>query len=264
MWKFGVCASGNDLDELKKLKDAGADFFELGFSDLAKKGDEEFEKTLDFVKELGVPVVSMNCLIVGDFYITGEKTNHDLIAEFVEKGMERAVKFGTKNFVMGSGKARSVPEGFSPERAREQVESLVCDKLLPIFKKYDVILSVEELRKEETNIFNSCREVAEFVRRVNRPNLKLLVDYYHAILGGDTTEEIASYGDIISHVHIASPLNQRHIPMKDDGDDYVSFLDALKKANYKAGYVSLEGGCGGKDKAETVKQSLEYLKSLNR
>lgn len=264
MWKFGVCSSVKNQAELENFKNAGAEFFELNFSDLDTLESEQVAEKADFVKSLGLPVVSMNCLLIGDFRITGENTNHDAIAEFVEKNMERAAKFGTKNFVIGSGKARSIPEGFSPEKAREQVESLICDKLLPIFKRYDAFLSIEELRKEETNIFNSCKEVAELVRRINHPNLTLLVDYYHAVLGGDTMEEIATYEGIISHVHIASPLNSRRVPVPDDGEDYVSFFDALKKAKYTAANISLEGGYGGSDKFETARKSLEYLKSLDR
>ena len=102
----------------------------------------------------------------------------------------------------------------------------------------------------------------ETIRKINHPNLTLLVDYYHAMLGGDTFEEIASYKDKITHVHIASPLHERHVPMAGDGEDYQGFFDALRKANYKAMNISLEGGFGGKDVIETAKASFEYLKTF--
>lgn len=77
------------------------------------------------------------------------------------------------------------------------------------------------------------------IRRVNLPNVKLLVDYYHAILGGDTLEELASYGDNIVHVHIASPKNNRAVPNENDYDDCVEFFRMLKKIGYK-GVISVE------------------------
>ena len=263
MWNIGVCAPFNDYKRMTALKEAGADFFEFSFSALGNATDEQFKESLAFVKELGLPVVSMNGLLVGDFRMTGDNTNHDVIAEFVEKTLERAVQYGTRNFVIGSGKARSVPEGFPEEKAREQLESLFVDKLLPIFAKYDSYLSIEELRKEECNIFVTCRETMETIRKINHPNLTLLVDYYHAMLGGDTFEEIASYKGKITHVHIASPLHERHVPMPGDGEDYQGFFDALKKADYKAANISLEGNYGGKDVAETAKTSIAYLKTFN-
>lgn len=263
MWNIGICTSFNDYKKMTALKEVGADFFEFGFSTLGKATDEEFKESLAFVKDLGLPVVSMNGLLVGDFRMTGEDTNHDVIADFVDKTLERAVQYGTRNFVIGSGKARSVPEGFSEEKAREQLESLFVDKLLPVFARYDAYLSIEELRKEECNIFVTCRETMETIRKINHPNLTLLVDYYHAMLGGDTFEEIASYKGKITHVHIASPLHERHVPMPGDGEDYAGFFEALKKADYKAKNISLEGGFGGKDLVETAKISFEYLKSFN-
>ena len=262
MWNIGICTPFNDYKRMTALKEVGADFFEFSFSALGQAEESAVNESIAFVKELGLPVVSMNGLLMGDFRMTGENTNHDVIAEFVEKTLERATKYGTRNFVIGSGKARSVPEGFSEEKAREQLESLFVDKLLPIFAKYDSYLSIEELRKEECNIFITCKETMETIRKINHPNLTLLVDYYHAMLGGDTFEEIASYKDKITHVHIASPLHERHVPMAGDGEDYQGFFDALRKANYKAMNISLEGGFGGKDVIETAKASFEYLKTF--
>ena len=262
MWNIGICTVFNDFKRLAALKEAGADFFEFGFSSIGTADESLVNESVAFVKELGLPVVSMNGLLIGDFRMTGENTNHDYIAEFVDKTLERATKFGTKNYVIGSGKARSVPEGFSEAKAREQLESLFVDKLLPIFKKHDCYLSIEELRKEECNIFVTCREAMETIRKIDHPNLTLLVDYYHAMLGGDTYEEIASYKGKITHVHIASPKHERHVPMPNDGEDYQGFFDALRKAEYKQMNISLEGGYGGKDPVEVARQSFAYLRTF--
>ncbi len=260
MWNIGTCISFREIEQMKALKEAGCDFFEFPFAAIGQADEAEINENIAIVKEIGLPVVSMNGLLIGDYRMTGEDTNHEVIAEFVEKTLERTTKYGTRNYVIGSGKARSVPEGFSEQRAREQLESLFVDHLLPVFKKFDSYLSIEELRKEECNIYVTCKETMETIRKINHPNLTLLVDYYHAMLGGDTYEEIASYKGKITHVHIASPNHDRKVPFKGDGEDYQGFFDALRKAEYKQMNISLEG------KASNVQEkidSINYLRTFN-
>ncbi len=261
MWNIGVCADFRNIENLKKMREMGVDFFEFNFSMMAFTDMALVDECAAFIRENNIPVPSFNCILHGNLVAVGENPDHKRIGNFIESNMERALKFGAKNFVLGSGKVRSVPEGFSREKTLEQFESLVTDTLLPIFRRHDVYLSVEELRKEESNTFNSCREVMELVNRVNDDHLTLLVDYYHAMLGGDTCEEIASYGNKISHVHIASPSNERMAPLPGDGDDYGALFRALEKAGYASRNISMEGKFGD-DMLDTVKRSLAYLRTF--
>lgn len=261
MWNIGICTDFSDLEKLKELKEIGYDFFEFGFASIGTANPEQVDAAVEYVKTLGIPVVSMNGLLPGDFRLTGPDANHDEVTEFVENTLKKAVRFGTKNFVLGSGKARNIPEGYSHEDAAKQLKSLFSDKLLPVFEKYDCYLSIEELRREECNIYNSCREVMQTVREINHPNLKLLVDFYHASLGGDTMEELASYKGYISHVHIASPKNARCVPLPGDGEDYAGFFAALKDAGYQAGNISLEGNYND-NFYDTAAKSLAYLRTF--
>lgn len=262
MWKIGICTDFKDHEKMTRLKEMGFDFFEFGFSSIGNADPADVDAAVEKVKELGIPVASMNGLIPAELKMTGPDADHDKVAAFVEKTLKRAVRFGTRNYVLGSGGARSVPEGFSQEEATRQLQSLFSEKLVPIFAKYDCILSIEELRKEECNIFNSCKEVMKSIKAVEHPNLRLLVDYYHAVLGGDTMEELASYKGYISHVHIASPLNGRHVPAEGDGEDYAGFFEALKKAEYAQKNISLEGSFGD-DYYGAAQEALRYLRTFS-
>jgi len=262
MWSIGICTDFKDFEKMEKLKKIGFDFFEFNFFEIGMSDEALVDAAVEKVKELGAAVPSMNCLLLGDFRMTGPEADHDKIAVFVDKTLQRAVRFGTKNFVLGSGYARSVPEGFLREEGILQMKSLFADKLLPIFKKYDCYLSVEELSPADSNLYNSCREVMETIKEINHPNLKLLVDLYHASLGGDTIEELASYKGYVSHVHIASPKNQRMVPLPDDGEDYAGFFEALKTADYQAANISLEGNYG-EDFYDTAAKSLAYLRTFS-
>lgn len=258
---IGMCADHTDFEKVRKIKEMGFDFVEASFSGLAKEETSKVDEYICLLKELELPCVSMNGLLFGDFVLTGEKADHSKVKEYIDRNMERVSKLGTKVFVMGSGKARSYPDGFPREKALQQLASLFNDVLAPAAKKYGAVIAIEELRREESNIFTSCREVMEFLRQLNNPNINLLVDYYHAILGGDTHEELCSYAKDVVHVHIASPKNERAFPMPNDGDDYKGFFEALEKGGYKAKNISIEGKC--KDNFyDDASKTLAYLRTL--
>jgi len=258
---IGMCIGHKEFDKLKTIKNLGYDFVEFNFSALRNEEESVIKECADLLCELNMPCVSMNCLLIGDFTLIGDNADHSKVREHVEATLEKIQPFGTKNFVMGSGRARSVPEGYSREKAMEQLESLFVDVLAPAAKKYDSVIAIEELRKEECNIFVTCREVMKFIKNINVPNVKLLIDYYHAMLGGDTLEEIASYKGYINHVHIASPLNNRIMPQPTDTEDYKAFFEALDKAEYTSGNISLEGDWDNRFD-ELAPVSLNYLRSL--
>ncbi len=260
---IGICTSGvTDEKNIRRIKEIGYDFVEAGFSDLSVLPKSRIDEFADLLRELKMPCVSMNGLIVGDFVITGENADHLKIADHIESTMYKLKELGCKNFVLGSGKARSVPEGFSREKAMEQIQSLIADTIMPVMRKYNAVLAIEELRKEECNVFKNCRETVEFIKQLGFCDVKLLVDYYHAILGGDTHSEISTYKGLISHVHIASPKNNRLIPQKGDGEDYKGFFDALDKAQYIEANISLEGA-KTEDYYGCITSSLEYLRSIS-
>jgi hypothetical protein len=41
-----------------------------------------------------------------------------------------------------------------------------------------VTIAVEPLNRRETNVWNATRECADYVRQVNHPHVRLLVDAY--------------------------------------------------------------------------------------
>ena len=53
-------------------------------------------------------------------------------------------------------------------------------------------------------------------------------------MAGGTAGDVPAFGKYIKHVHIASPSNNRVIPLRNDGDGerYEAFFKALDKAGY--------------------------------
>lgn len=81
-------------------------------------------------------------------------------------------------------------------------------------------------------------EAAAIIAEVDRPNLGLQFDAYHAqIITGDAIETYKTYADLVRHIQIAS-LPGRNEP--DRGEiDYPAFFELLDESGYK-GWVSGE------------------------
>lgn len=259
--KFACCIGLESLARLEILKKHGYEAYETGFSALTNAPDEKIAALAEKSRELGMPCVSHNGMFPGDIGLLSGREVYSKVDEYLDKTFEKAKPLGSPIVVLGSGKAREIPEGLSTDEAKERFEALLSDVIAPSAKRHGVTIAIEELRREECNFINNCREAMEIIRDVNKPEIQLLIDYYHSMLGGDKLPELASYGSAIRHVHIASPKNARKFPNIDDIGDCRGFFAALKLAGYD-GAISLEGSDGGNFEsaiAEAIKVMKEAM-----
>ncbi len=264
--KFNYGVTINSICDLKNVKEAakaGYDFIETPFGGLSEKSEKEIKAFSDTLNECGITCASCNGFIPGSIKVCGPEMNDDKIKEYLRSTFEKSAYLGYKSVIFGSGGARNVPEGYSRDKAKDDIIHFLSDLVLPFAKEYGVVIGIEELRSEETNIINTCAEAMEYVYAVNDQHIKLLVDLYHVACMGTPTEELLEYKGYVSHVHIASPSNGRIFPLPTDGDDalYRRFYKVLEDIGYEAKNISLEGSCG-KDFNDTITKSISYLKSL--
>lgn len=240
------CCVGLNTDRLPILKKHGLEYCEPAISAIASADDEKFNEFLAKKNELGLKCASANGMFPGDIPLLEGKAGYGKISEYLDHAFSRCQALGVPVGILGSGKAREIPEGMSKEEATERFCALLSDVVSPYAEKYGIIVGIEELCAQECNFINSCKEAMEIIRAVNVPNVKLLLDYYHAIHGGDTLEELESYNDNIVHVHISSTINDRMVPMDCDLDACREFFSMLKRIDYK-GAVSIEARFGDFD-----------------
>jgi len=253
--RFGVCA---DIDKAPLLKSVGYDYFESSFSKLGAMEESEFADfeceavKLDFYPE------AMNAMLPGTFRLTGETADLSPVKPFLQTAFKRARDVGTRVVVFGSGGARNLPEGFTDRgRAYDQlVEYLRMAGELA--GSQEIEIAIEPLRFGESNIVNLYVEGVYLATRTGLPNVRCLVDYYHAAMNEEDMEGIAKLGDRLAHCHIARKQG-RSFPLPGDGQDYSPFFNALKVAGYTA-RISIEGNPENGLEADAVK-TLELLRS---
>lgn len=232
--RFGVCCEYSKIEAVKK---AGYDYFEPAFRNLINMSESEFEAVKADVEKHSLHAEAFNCFFPGDMKLY-EQTDEQ-IKEYCEKGFGRASKIGGKVAVIGSGPARSVPDGMDKTKALTRFAEIlrICGD---IAQKYGMIVVIEPLRAQETNIINTVAEGLELAKRCNHPAVKCLADFFHVYLSGEGLETIKKHGGELGHVHLARPNEDRKIPDIDDLDDCKVLADALKSSGYNQ-RISLEG-----------------------
>ena len=259
-FKFGICIKFRDYEKLRIAKQAGADYYELGFGDLYTGTESEIREFSDFIKTEGLPCYTANGMFPGDMKVVGPEVDYSRIDEYLDSNCERFSSLGGETIVFGSGVARRCPDDWSYDKATEQLVELCSEHISPYMKKHSLVCAIEPLRSCECNVITTAKRGFEICKLANVPEVRLLIDLFHFDTEKEDRESILDYKGYIQHIHIASATNDRHYPLSDDGTDYQQFLDLLRKAEYSEKRISLEGGWD--DFSQDTYAAFELLKKL--
>ncbi len=233
--QIGICTNFSNGE---KMQPYGYTYVEEGVSGflMPTKSEEVFNELLEKAANSPLPVKACNSFIPGNLKSVGPDAVHEEILKFAETAFRRAQRAGVEIIVFGSGGSRSIPDGFSREKARTQFIEL-GQKMAPIAQTYNVTIVLEPLNTTECNFINSVVEGGEIVKEINHPNFQLLADLYHMKMENEGAESIIKYGKLIKHIHIAEK-QERAVPGTFN-EDFRPYFNALKKIRYK-GKISIE------------------------
>jgi D-psicose/D-tagatose/L-ribulose 3-epimerase len=189
--------------------------------------------------------------------VTGPNVDTVKIAEYIEPALKRAADLGAKVVICGIPDSRSVPEGFPPEKAWDQMVSFLKSLDKPAASN-GITIAFEAINHRETNFLNLVAEGLKLVKEVNRENVKLVIDAYHLALEKENPNVILQAGDYVRHIHIAS-AGGRTFPKASDPDGYRVFFDNVKRINYRH-RVSIEAYSS--DLKKDGSESLALLRKL--
>ncbi|XP_053684666.1 putative hydroxypyruvate isomerase [Sabethes cyaneus] len=171
----------------------------------------------------------------------------------LEQTVECAKAIKCKKIHIMAGKL-SVP--ITPEHDAAYLSNLKT--AAAILEKANILGVIEPINKYAVpGYYLACYEKAIGVlREVNSPNLKLMLDIFHAQhIRGDISNAIKQYGPYIGHVQLAQVPN-RNEPDTDGELNYRYLLHALESNGYND-WV----GCEYKPKAGTV-QGLGWIRDF--
>ena len=259
--KIGACRGLDDFDAIKKCVEAGVDYLETGFGCLARFSDEKINECKDMLDSVSLECIASNSFIPGDMKLVGDNVDYVALSEYIDRGFTRAEKLGVKKIVLGSGKARSFDDGYSLEKAKEQLAFFLSEYASPRAEKAGAIIVIEPLRFCETTMIYTVHDGIEIASMSQKDNIKALADLYHVYGNEDSIEGIGDCKGMVCHAHIAQPV-ERVYPSDTDEDNvktiYKNFFDSLKKCGCET--CSIEARTD--DFANDIFNSIKLLKSL--
>src|SRR5689334_1434135 len=165
--KIGVCT--RDGASAAKF---GFDYIEPAAAEIAAMSEDEFRDYSEDVRSLSIGCRAFNSLIRRpDLKVVGNEVSLSAVRDYLEPCLARCKHLGASIVVWGSAGSRNVPEGFSRRRANEQIAEFLR-MAGDIGRNHELVVAIEPLRHQESNILNTGAEALEMVRTVKNSNVR--------------------------------------------------------------------------------------------
>jgi D-psicose/D-tagatose/L-ribulose 3-epimerase len=235
--QIGVCAATRELDAVVRY---GFDYIEPAAASVGAMSDAGFQAYK--AKVMGSPIrcECFNSFIRRkDLCVVGDSVNLDALDEYVDHTLARCRELGGSIVVWGSAGSRNVPPGYSREKAWSQIKEFL-GRAGNIARRHNVIIAIEPLRHQESNIINTGAEALKLVHEVNHPNIKMIIDYYHMRVEHENPEIVWTARKEIVHFHFANPHGRLWPKSPAEDPVYSEFFRQVKRIQFHGG-ISIEG-----------------------
>ena len=251
--KFGVAAG---VDKAEAVKTAGYDLLELSVSwYLYQKSDKEIMSIVRQIEDAGLKLESCNMLIHDSVTPLYRDENLENVREYLKRLMPSLSLAGIKTAIFGSMGYRHMPAEV-PEAKQHALLVEFMGMLADMAKEAGIVIAVEPLSSREKSVLTTSREAMGYIKEINHPNLKLLIDLFPFTMENEPVSRACEYGPYLRHIHVAEPSRRDYLRLTDEYD-YTPFFDALKKGGYD-GPIVLEGGRD--DFEEGIVSTMEVLR----
>ncbi len=225
-------------DHLHDLAAAGGEYAEFTVAGTVMGGDDAaFEQLVERVAAAALKPRAYNVLLPGDYTVVGPAVDRARLETYVRTAFARIARLSGPGaiVVIGSGRARSIPDGFDRATAFDQLAEFL-GWVGAAAREAGIVIALEHLRRAESNVFTTLRESGDFIRARELHDVRLLVDLYHLMEEGEPLATIDDYADLLVHAHVAD--SERRHP--GTGSYPIADFFARLAANGYAGRCSIE------------------------
>lgn len=213
--------------------------------------------------DAGLTVVGLHWLLAKTtgFHLTSpEASVRQATAEYLKALAQLCGELGGTIMVLGSPLQRKLLPGVGYNDA-EAYAAEVLQAVMPTCADHGVTIALEPLGPQETNFMMTAKSGVALAKLVDSPHCKLLLDV-KAMSSEQAPYEtiIHESSDWLVHFHVNDPnlLGPGMGEVK-----YDRILPALAEINYQ-GWLSLEVFKYEPSPAEIAKQSIDYLRSMEK
>lgn len=242
---------GQFVPYVEKCKRLGFDVLEVACGAFHLEDDR-------FFRELRAAADANGMILTGGY---GPRPEHNL-ASRNEAAVEKAFDFYADIFRkmeiagidrIGGALYSYWPVDFSApmDKPGDTARSIArMQRLADMAADHGIMLCMESLNRFEGYMINEAYEAIDYVKAVDRPNVKVMLDTFHMNIEEDSlTDAIRQAGPLLGHFHVGEA--NRRCPRPGGRFDWAEIGQALKQINY-GGYVVMEpfvtmGGQVGKD-----------------
>src|SRR5215475_8346012 len=121
----------------------GFDYIEPAAADIAAMSNEEFQRYSDQVLSSSIRCEACNSFIRRpELKVVGNNVPTTALGDYVDSCLSRCRKLGASIVVWGSAGSRQVPDGFSRERANEQIAEFL-QMTGKIGRRHEIVIAIE-------------------------------------------------------------------------------------------------------------------------
>ena len=239
---------GQFVPYVEKCKRLGFDVLEVACGAFHLENDQ-------FFKELRAAADANGMILTGGY---GPRPEHNLASKD-EAAVEKAFGFYADIFrkmeIAGIDRIGGALYSYWPvdfgapmDKEGDTMRSIArMQRLADMAADHGITLGMESLNRFEGYMINECYEAIDYVKAVNKPNVKVMLDTFHMnIEEDDMVSAILLAGDKLGHFHVGE--NNRRLPGK-GGMDWYRIGAALRQIGYNKNvvmepFVNMGGGVG--------------------
>ena len=272
---------GNFVPYTEKCARLGFDILEVACGAFDREDDR-------FFRELAAAAKANGLRLTGGY---GPRKGHDLAGTDPAQ-VEAAFRFYADMFRkmelagidrLGGALYSYWPAQCTPEtdKAADTDRSVArMQRLADLAADHGITLCMEALNRFEGYMINTADECLAYVRAVNRPNVKVMLDTFHMNIEEDSlTDAIRKSGPLLGHFHVGEA--KRRCPGPNGRFDWAAIGRALRSIGYAGGVVmepfvrmggqvgrdvslwrDLSGGASNEQLDQDAATSLTWLRSV--
>ena len=197
----------------------------IAISNLAWRVDEDQSKVVELLDKHGIEfielanrkrnfdqvlssskkVCSMQSIFASDgFELLGSELDRSMIELKFFRALSDAENLGCRNIVYGCPKSRRMPD-FDRSSKRDRVMSEVVRMFREISSaKKSITVAIEPVvERYGSQFLTNFRDAVKFVKKVDRPNIKVNLDLANVLETGVSASEVIRDLKHVSHVHVS-------------------------------------------------------------
>lgn len=235
---------------VQKVKKLGFDILEVAALGLVNLPDEKLERLKQLAEQHNV-ILTAGIGLPKEYDVSSsDSTVRRNGIAFMKKVMDAMYQAGIDR--VGGTVYSYWPADYShpfdkPTARKHSIESV--KELAEYARQYDITLLIETLNRFEQFLLNDAEEAVSYVKEVDEPNVKVMLDTFHMNIEENNIADAIRYtGNHLGHLHIGEA--NRKVPGK-GSMPWKEIGQALKDIHYD-GYVVMEpfvktGGQVGQD-----------------